>query len=324
MKNTYKEMYEILLSNSGFYYYDRNNTKFNSEGTCFTLLPEKGTGHYWFFTCENLFSISVQDFILSEDLSLEWIQNRYLSISCNASLPCNNPDCSQLHNACINWEVQCSTLNKNFFRKNIPTLRTDITISAEYFVKYLHIKSSIQYEKLRNAFSCINGIKNFPELLLLFSQIRNCRFTGISAKLFFESKVMEAVSLIIQKSKEGTCTCDIKRLAPCDIESIAAVTEYIDNHYALEITLNTLSKIACMGMTKLKHTFKTVHKCTVSDYILNKRISHARYLLENTDLNINQISKIIGYKKSGSFSVTFKKNSGLLPNEYRKLTGYRL
>ena len=48
--------------------------KINPEGDCYELLPEKGTGYYWVYTYDNLFSIEVQDFTLYKDLYIQYPQ----------------------------------------------------------------------------------------------------------------------------------------------------------------------------------------------------------------------------------------------------------
>jgi AraC-like DNA-binding protein len=76
-----------------------------------------------------------------------------------------------------------------------------------------------------------------------------------------------------------------------------------------------------MSVTKLKYTFKEAYKSTISEYIVNKRLAQAEYLLVNTDLSISQVAQAVGYKKSGNFSDAFHKNTGLLPLAYRKASG---
>ncbi len=74
-----------------------------------------------------------------------------------------------------------------------------------------------------------------------------------------------------------------------------------------------------MGTTKLKSTFKQIHKRTITEYIQQRRIGQAEHLLFNAELSIGQIAKVVGYNAAGRFSELFKKNTGLLPSEYRAL-----
>ncbi|WP_243154515.1 helix-turn-helix domain-containing protein [Clostridium sporogenes] len=81
-----------------------------------------------------------------------------------------------------------------------------------------------------------------------------------------------------------------------------------------------MCKIACMGNTKFKKSFKELYKCTATEYIQHRRMSQAEHLLVDTDLTIGLVSKIVGYKSASRFSELFKKSTGLCPVEYRHLS----
>ena len=48
-------------------------------------------------------------------------------------------------------------------------------------------------------------------------------------------------------------------------------------------------------------------------------MSQAEYLLANTDLSIGQIAQTVGYSTSSRFAELFRKSTGLLPGEFRKV-----
>ena len=83
------------------------------------------------------------------------------------------------------------------------------------------------------------------------------------------------------------------RLATQDIENIQTVATYLSDHYAAEVPMERLTQIACMGTTKLKSSFKKVYDCTITEYIQQRRMSQAEYLLTNTDLSIGQIAQTV-------------------------------
>ena len=94
---------------------------------------------------------------------------------------------------------------------------------------------------------------------------------------------------------------------------------YLSDHYASEIPMERLTQIACMGTTKLKSSFKKVYDCTITEYIQQRRMSQAEYLLTSTDLSIGQIAQTVGYSTSSRFAELFRKSTGLLPGEFRKV-----
>ncbi|MCG7409841.1 AraC family transcriptional regulator [Paenibacillus sp. ACRRX] len=319
MNDIMAEMHTPCLLGSGFYP-DYCNEQCCREGACFTVVPEKGDGYYWTYCQNNLFSISIQNFVFYEDLYFEYKQPEYLSVNYYDSVSGEelNP-CKPLTSNCIKGHIGCNNLYQAIYHKNIPVCSTGIIIMPEYYETYLHAKYPGDYEDPRAAFIGVDGLTDFPELVFLLRQIRNFRGTGISAKLYYEGKVAEAVSLILEKTSQHKCWCPIRNLSAQDQESLLSVATYIDNHFSFDLRLEQLARIACMGTTKLKYMFKVVHKRTITEYIQSKRMCQAECLLTSTDLNINQIAKIVGYTNSSRFSELFRKNTGMLPNEYRKL-----
>lgn len=97
------------------------------------------------------------------------------------------------------------------------------------------------------------------------------------------------------------------------------VVSYIADHYAFDIPLERLASIACMSETKLKSCFKRQFGCSVTQYIQGRRMSQAEHLLINTDFTMGQIAQMIGYTTSSRFAELFKKSTGILPIEYRKI-----
>ena len=201
--------------------------------------------------------------------------------------------------------------------KKIPIKAVGIEILPAYYLHYLKEKYPDDYLNPYDAFCSIDETLHFPEMLLLLNQVAEYRGTGISAKLFYEAKVNEAVSLVVEHFHKQ----DKKQphISGNDMEQIYNVSAYIKDHAVFTLTLEQLSKIACMGQTKLKKSFKLVHGCTITEFIQQARIEHAEFLLSHTDLSITQIAQTIGYANASRFAELFKRNVGILPGEYRRV-----
>lgn len=108
------------------------------------------------------------------------------------------------------------------------------------------------------------------------------------------------------------------KLSQQDIENLQIVAAYLSDHYAFDIPLERLTQIACMGTTKLKSCFKKYYDCTITEYVQQRRMSQAEYLLAYTELTVGQVAQTVGYSTSSRFAELFRKSTGLLPLEYRK------
>lgn len=311
-------IHESLLLNSGFI--KCNSCKnYNSIGTCYELDPHIGMGYYWIYNHEDLFSIVIHDFYFHDDFYLESLLCEYFSISYFESVSGEELNPYRRLNAGCVKSYWCNKHNyKALFHKNIPIRSIGIEFMPKYCDEFLASKFSDEYINPRSALISIDETTDFPEMVLLLHQILNYKGAGISAKLFYEGKVSEAMALIYELYKQHKKT--YSNLSQTDIDHLQNVTSYIDDHYAHELPLSKLCKIACMGTTKLKKSFKELYKCTVTEYIQHRRMGQAEHLLVDTDLIIGQISKIVGYKSASRFSELFKKSTGLRPLEYRNLS----
>ena len=74
-----------------------------------------------------------------------------------------------------------------------------------------------------------------------------------------------------------------------------------------------------MSETKLKSCFKRRFGCSVTQYIQGRRMSQAEHLLIDTDFTMGQIAQMIVDSTSSRFAELFKKSTGLLPIEYRRI-----
>ncbi|GAA0076788.1 AraC family transcriptional regulator [Clostridium sp. CTA-5] len=319
MKDSIIDMREPYLLENGFKN-EKNNKLFNEEGLCYHFDPEIGDGWYWIYTHENLFSITIHDFVVYKDTFINCTMPEYLGIIYYESISGEelNPY-KRLNAGCINGYFNSKKGYQALIHKNIPIKSIGIDITPEYYEEYLKRKYSDEYINPSSAFLSIDETTEFPEMVLLLHQIKNYRGTGMPAKLFYEGKVAEAVSLIVERNTHLKSKVQNK-ISNEDLQHLNTVTAYINDHYAFDIHQERLCKIACMGATKLKSTFKKVYKCTITEYIQQRRMGHAEHLLSNTDLNIQQVAQIVGYNSASRFSTLFKKSTGLLPYEYQKLS----
>ena len=277
-----------------------------------------GEGYYWVYAEKNLFDIKIHDFYYYEDSMIECDMPECLSITYYYSIAGHELNPYRRINAnCVKSYLGGQSPFKAMIHKKIPIKSIGIEIMPEYYNNYLKEKYPEEYISPYKAFCAVDETSNFPEMTLLLNQVYDYRGNGISAKLFYEAKVFEAVSLIFERFNKLT-SCQ-KHLNNKDVEQIHNLTSYINDHAAFQLSLDKLSKIACMGKTKLKQIFKQVNCCTITEYIQQQRMGQAEFLLSHTDLTIAQISKTVGYSNASRFAELFQRNVGILPGEYRKI-----
>ena len=93
---------------------------------------------------------------------------------------------------------------------------------------------------------------------------------------------------------------------------------YFNKHYCDDICIEEYASSIHMSTSWFIRNFKQYTGQTPMQYILSIRIINAENLLETTDYNLTEISRIIGYDNPLYFSRIFKKQKGISPSEYRK------
>ena len=232
----------------------------NPTGICFSMPSEIADGTYWYYEKEGLFAIGIMDITLKEDTIMEFQQPEYISldywetISAEELSPYKRISANTMRGHVSNGE-----LFRARYHKNIPIRGIEIMMMPGYYKDYLNEKYPGVFPDPEKAFQSIDGITHFPEMVMLFSQIRNYKGTGLAAEMFYESKISEALSLIIEKSKASMKDEDKFPLNKDDMENLDSVKSWIEDHAAFDIRTENLTSIACMGQTKLRTSFKRTY-----------------------------------------------------------------
>ncbi len=98
----------------------------------------------------------------------------------------------------------------------------------------------------------------------------------------------------------------------------AIIRHYIDIHYKEPLTLDLLAKEAHVNKYYLAHAFKEEFGLSPIHYLISRRIEESRYLLQETDMSLSQISQILGFSSASYFSQSFRRATGTSPMSYRK------
>ena len=316
MRDIIADCYQPLFQKHHFIQV-QNVEQFNSAGVCWKLSPEIGEGYYWIYAQKDLYDIKIHDFFFYEDSFMEFDLPACLSITQYESISGEElAPYRRLTAGCIKTFVGGYEPYKILIHKKIPIRSIGIEIMPAYYEDYMGKQYPTDYANPLSAFRRIDQVTDFSEMAKLLHDVRNYHGEGIAANLFYEGKIAEAVSLVLEAQQKHTKE---KHLSGQDIAALENVTAYLNDHYAFDIPLERLAKIACMGTTKLKTVFKQFHDCTITEYIQQRRMGQAEHMLTNTDLTIGQIAQAVGYSTSSRFAELFRKSTGILPGEYRKM-----
>lgn len=100
---------------------------------------------------------------------------------------------------------------------------------------------------------------------------------------------------------------------------VQKVKQYINDHYAEEIRLETLASLVGMAPTAFSRFFRQRAGRTVMDYLIDIRLGHAARLLVDTSENVSEICYSCGFNNLSNFNRMFKAKRGYTPRDFRDL-----
>ncbi|PWJ49488.1 response regulator transcription factor [Faecalicatena contorta] len=101
-------------------------------------------------------------------------------------------------------------------------------------------------------------------------------------------------------------------------ELVLQVKRYINEHLTDDITVAGIAQYFYLSPNYFSRLFKRVTNEGCNEYIVRKRIEKAKYILAATNMKIGKIAGDVGYRDSNYFSLAFKKQTGMSPQQYRE------
>jgi AraC-like DNA-binding protein len=96
-----------------------------------------------------------------------------------------------------------------------------------------------------------------------------------------------------------------------------AVQEYIHEHMDGPITLTNLARVADLHPTYFSDRFRHLVGVRPLDYLMQRRLERAQYLLLTTQHSVKEVSFAVGIHDPAYFTRVFVKHYGISPTQYR-------
>ncbi len=101
-------------------------------------------------------------------------------------------------------------------------------------------------------------------------------------------------------------------------KEVAEAKSFVRSHMREELQVADIAAMVNMSGSYFSHVFKKEEGISFLEYVYRVRMEHARYLLESSDLKVNEIADEVGIVNPNYFSTQFKKSMGQSPLEYRQ------
>lgn len=105
------------------------------------------------------------------------------------------------------------------------------------------------------------------------------------------------------------------------IKRVLAAEQYIGSNFTNpDLSASEIANYAGLSTRYFSELFKEHFSETPMKYVSQKRINHAKQLLDTGFYSVSEISRICGYNDIYCFSKAFKKSEGVSPTEYVRLS----
>lgn len=302
----------------------KNNHKYCDIGNTFCIHSEEGEGCYWFYET-NHFIVEIHDFFIKKDVVNSTFPNikPFISFSSSYIITGNGESFNPHQTLSANslYVVDAENIHRDYkflLHRNFPYLSVGINFKKEMLEEYLYFLKKEKNISYSDIFTSIKPaiVKSFAPLA---KEILSCKMSSPAAELFFEAKAKEWLSLTINAFFNNKSI----NISKDDNKALEDVSNYLDDHYAIDVSQEILEKIASMSGTKLKKLFKQKYQISITEYSQRRRMNIAETLLLNSSLSISEIAESVGYSSHSKFSSCFQKYKGIYPRDVRKLAGKR-
>lgn len=211
----------------------------------------------------------------------------------------------------------------------IYTPETNYELVIHKTIRVLHFQISLDYfssllcpsedwsvalrEKLLGREMLYSGDQQpCPATRQTMEAIFNCPLSGAVRKLFLEAKMLELMALQLHHYR-GSSSMPASGLKKKDKDVLEQLREHLIATFHHDHSLQSLSHAFGINEFKLKKQFRELYGQTIFDFIFDLRMNHARHLLTDTGMFVNEVSREVGYRNPNHFSTAFRKKFGFCP-----------
>ena len=105
------------------------------------------------------------------------------------------------------------------------------------------------------------------------------------------------------------------------VRRLAEICRYMEEHLDESLTISALSRRACLSTTTFKEGFRRLYGLPVHTWLRQRRMERAAELLRDSSLSVLGVAQSVGYGSASQFSAAFRRQYGMTPAMYRKMSG---
>lgn len=181
----------------------------------------------------------------------------------------------------------------------------------------LHLSGNLNNEFFTKDVRTFAADHEFTNIINSINMEKNNKY--IFSNMLFKLYILQILIIALKKISIDTSVSPDSEMFKKKIAE--EVKEFIENNGFRYLHLRDISQGLFISAGYLNNIFKSVTGTTIMQYMENRRVARAMYLLKYTNESISSISMQLGYYDQYHFSKSFKKATGSSPSGYRKTPG---
>jgi AraC-like DNA-binding protein len=137
---------------------------------------------------------------------------------------------------------------------------------------------------------------------------------GICSRIIADGKLYALLGLIL--SQYQTPKDELNPQYGKSRRSILKAAKYIRDNYSRDISLEELANLAGLSVNYFGTVFKGMLGKSPIEYLIDYRLMQAKRLLLETEFNISEVARMVGYEEARYFSSVFRQREGISPSEF--------
>lgn len=254
-------------------------------------LPEFHMKTHSHDSCEIMYVTNGKCTVLCADEEIQLSQNQFVFL--DAGVPHNLEICEGQPCSVLNIEFQCKREESMVQIRSLWENSRDFTEFCKKKMSYIVSgdSRSLGYA-LKDLITCLQKNPGCEDYLLC---------------LLFQRMLLE-LACCVNQNKKATGMYYLKKACG-----------YIQDNLYETMKIPEIAEYTGINKSYLQLLFSRFLHCTIIEYINQKRMEQAVFLLTNSSMSIVDIAFSTGYNSRQHFSHTFEKHYHISPQKYRKL-----
>lgn len=204
---------------------------------------------------------------------------------------------------------------------------TSVIQFSPYWVKGVLLEMGSMYlletfQRLHHCLIRTNEIQELKELERVYKRLaklsRSANLRGIKIETELKILLLQALMIVHKLGQMNSINVPYKK----EEKTLYAekIVKYIQQHFMNKLTLQSIAENLNLSRSYVAHVLKTKTGYTVMEYVMECRLTHAKYLLEMEPFKpIKDVAYESGFESAAHFSRYFKEKVGVTAKEFRQI-----